>query len=75
MVTDIPEPPGHVDENIAGKIENLNPTDDGESSEQPHCSSNSRKLCHKIRFLIFCNHVIGRGVEYNLHQMKFCLCV
>ena len=65
--------PGHVDDNLAGKVDDLNPTDDGEPSKQAHSPSNSGQLCFQVGLFIFSNQVKGGGIKNYLHEVKVCL--
>ena len=52
------------------KVDDLNPADDGEPSEEPHGASNEAKLGLHLDLLVFLNIVEGRRVKIDLHQLK-----
>ena len=59
--------PDNPDNYLARKVDNLNPTDDRESREQSHGSTNSRKLCLQVSLFIFHNFVkswCGKSMRY-----------
>ena len=50
--------------------DNLNPTDDGESSEESHGASNETQLSLGLDLLVSLNVVKGRRVKVDLHKLK-----
>ena len=52
------------------KEDNLDATDDGESSEEPHGASNETQLGLHLDLLVSLDVVEGRRVEVDLHQLK-----
>ena len=58
--------PGQPEE----KVDGLNAADDGESSEEPHGSSDQTQLRLKLHLLVLLDVVKGCRVKVDLHQMK-----
>ena len=52
------------------KVDGLNATDDGKSSEESHGASNETQLGLKLDLLVSLNVVEGRRVKVDLHQLK-----
>ena len=52
------------------KEDNLDATDDGESSEEPHGASDETKLCVKLNLLVAFYLVKGCRVKVDLDQMN-----
>ena len=67
------DPPGQVDDDFDGKEDDLNPTDDGEPSEQAHSPPNSGQLGFHVRLFILGDQIKGGGVKDYLHKVKLCL--
>ena len=57
--------------NLNSKVENLYSTYNWESSQESHCSSNSRELIFPLSSLVFCNFIKLWGLEGNLYIVKF----
>ena len=53
-----------------GKVENFNPTDDGESSEKSHCASNKTQLALKLDLLVPHNFVVGGRVKEYVDKLE-----
>ena len=53
------------------KVDNLHSTDEGKSSEKPHCASNSRQLRFKVCFFILGDLVKSWGVEIDSYPLQF----
>ena len=62
--------PGKTDENLAAEIDNLNPTDDGESCQKAHSPSNSRQFRLHVCLLILGDFVKGGGSKVDPHKAK-----
>ena len=52
------------------KEDDLNPADDGESSEKSHGASNEAQLGLQLDLLVFLYVVEGCRVKVDLHQLK-----
>ena len=52
------------------KEDDLNATDDGESSEESHGASNETQLGLRLDLPVSLDVVKGRRVEVDLHQLK-----
>ena len=52
------------------KEDDLDATDDGESSEEPHGASNETQLGLHLDLLVSLDVVEGRRVEVDLNQLK-----
>ena len=52
------------------KEDDLNPTDDGEASEEPHGASNETQLGLRLDLLVSLDVVKGGRVKVDLYQMK-----
>ena len=52
------------------KEDDLNPADDGESSEKSHGSTNQTQLSLKLDFLVSLDLVESCRVKEDLHQLK-----
>ena len=52
------------------KEDNLDATDDGESSEEPHGASDEAELCVKLDLLVAFYLVKGCRVKVDLNQVK-----
>ena len=52
------------------KEDDLNTTDDGEPSEEPHGASNETQLGLHLDLLVSLDVVEGRRVKVDLHQLK-----
>ena len=61
--------PGQTNGYLAAKVNNFNPTDDGETCEEPHGPPNSGQLGLKICLFIFCYYVKGGGHKFDLDQV------
>ena len=59
---------GHKELN--SKVNNLDPTEDGESSEQSHGAANQTKLGLQGHLLILLNLIISGRVEVDLDQLQ-----
>ena len=53
------------------KEDDLNPTDDGEASEESHGASNETQLGLRLDLLVSLDVVKGGRVKVDLHQVKF----
>ena len=60
-----------VVENLDGKVDDFNSTDDGEASEETHGASDGADLSFKVSFLIPLDLIEGSRVKENLHKLKF----
>ena len=54
--------------NFSGKVDNLNCTDDWESSEEPHGASNSRQHVHKLGCFLHGDSFNCGGVKVDPHK-------
>ena len=54
------------------KEDNLNPTDDGEASEESHGDSNETQLGLRLDLLVSLDVVKGGRVKVDLHQLEGC---
>ena len=52
------------------KEDDLDATDDGEPSEEPHGASNETQLCLHFDLLVSLDVVEGGRVEVDFHQLK-----
>ena len=52
------------------KEDNLNPTDDGEASEESHGASNETQLGLRLDLLVSLDVVKGGRVKVDLHQLE-----
>ena len=52
------------------KVDGLNSTDDGESSQEAHRAPNQTQLGLKLDLLVSLNVVEGRSVKVDLNQLK-----
>ena len=52
------------------KEDDLNPTDDGESSEKSHCASNKTQLALKLDLLVPHNLVVGGRVKEYVDKLQ-----
>ena len=52
------------------KEDDLNPTDDGEASEESHGASNETQLGLRLDLLVSLDVVEGGRVKVDLHQLK-----
>ena len=52
------------------KEDDLNPTDDGEASEESHGASNETQLGLRLDLLVSLDVVKGGRVKVDLHQLK-----
>jgi len=52
------------------KEDDLDATDDGESSEEPHGASNQAQLGLHLDLLVSLNVVKGCRIKVNLHQLE-----
>ena len=59
-----------VVENLDGKVDDFNSTDDGEASEETHGASDGADLSFKVSFLIPLDLVEGSRVKEDLHKLK-----
>ena len=59
-----------VENNFSSKVDNLNSTDNGESSEKSHGASNCRQHVHKLCSSIFCDSVKCRSVKVYPHKSQ-----
>ena len=53
-----------------GVVDDLDPTEDGEPSEETHRSPNKAKLGLKSHLLVLFHLVIGRGVKEDLNEVN-----
>ena len=65
--------PNTSDDNLDKKVHNLNGTNDGESCEESHGTTNGGELGLKVCFFIFCDSIKGGGHKVDLHKVEFCL--
>ena len=63
--------PAQTKENPDSKVNNLYSTDDGKSSQQSHCSSNSWHFGNKSGFLILGDQVKCWSGKINFDPVKF----
>ena len=54
-----------------GKVKNLNPTEDGEAGEEPHCTTNEANLVFQRHHHIPLNLVKYGGVKIDLNQLDW----
>ena len=65
--------PYYSDKHSKYKVDNLNPTYDGESSKKTHCSSDSGKFCLQVCLFIF-HYLIKAGCgKTDLDEVEFLL--
>ena len=64
-------PPDPAAKYLDCKVYNLHTTDQGKSSQEPKCASNSWQFCLKIRLFIFSDLVKGRSFKMYPHQVEF----
>ena len=60
----------HGHEELAGKVDDLDPTEDGEAGEEPHGATNEAKLGLQGHLHIPLYHVIGGCVKVDLDQLQ-----
>ena len=53
-----------------GKVQNFNPTDDGESREKSHCVPNQAQLALKLDLLVSHDLVVGGRVKEYVDKLK-----
>ena len=51
-------------------VDNLNPTEDGEASEETHCSSDEAKLGFQGHLLVLLHIVVGGGVKEDFDEVE-----
>ena len=57
---------------LGGVEDDLDPTEDGEASEETHCSSDEAKLGFQGHLLVFFHFVIGGCVVEDLDEVDLC---
>ena len=58
---------------LDGVVDDLDPTEDGEASEETHHSSNEAELGFQGHLLVLFHLVVGWYVEEDLNKVDLCL--
>ena len=64
----LPHPDGG--EELDGVVDYLNPTEDGEASEETHRSSDEAKLGFQGHLLVLLHFVVGGGVKEDFDEVE-----
>ena len=64
-VTSVQSLPQNIEDDLGGKVNDLNSTDDRKSRQKTHSSSNSGQLVHKLCRLVLCDSVKSCSIEIN----------
>ena len=57
-------------EELDGVVDDLDPTEDGEASEETHRSSDEAKLGFQGHLLVLLHFVVGGGVKEDLNEVQ-----